>query len=162
MHQAMVVAVLFCIASLFPSLQSGGQLRDLRGSDFILISDKDETERPTSCNSCIHGKNKQKACYEVGEMGKHIVHGDAVGNDDDSSDDNHPESGMRVAENIKTLACNRKVKTATPYGQKIAHTAAQAGTSRCRHLPITARSEPPLPRRLGTRLFQAAHNRNRA
>jgi len=22
-------------------------------------------------------------------MGKHIVHGDAVGNDDDSSDDNH-------------------------------------------------------------------------
>ena len=27
---------------------------------------------------------------------------------------------MRVAENVfKTLACNKKVKTATPYGQKI-------------------------------------------
>jgi hypothetical protein len=46
-------AILHCI--LIPSLQSGGQLRDLIGSDFILISDEDETERPTSHNSCIHG-----------------------------------------------------------------------------------------------------------
>jgi len=53
------------------------------------IHDEDETERPTARNSSIHGKNKRKACYEVGKMGKHIVHGDAVGNDDDSSDDNH-------------------------------------------------------------------------
>ena len=55
MPGSLVVSVLFCIASLFPSLQSGGQLRDLRGSDFILISDEDETERPTARNSCIHG-----------------------------------------------------------------------------------------------------------
>jgi len=38
------VSVLFCIVSLFPSLQSGGQLIDLRISDFILISDEEETE----------------------------------------------------------------------------------------------------------------------
>jgi len=51
-------------------------------------------------------KNKQKAPYEVGKMDKHIVRGDEVGNDDDSLDDNHAESGMRVAENVqKTGTC---------------------------------------------------------
>jgi hypothetical protein len=82
-------SVLFCIVSLFPSLQSGGQLTDLRISDFILISDEEETERLSTCSSCIQGKNKQKAPYEVGKMDKHIVRGDEVGNDDDSLDDNH-------------------------------------------------------------------------
>jgi len=53
------------------------------------------------CSSCIQGKNKQKAPYEVGKMDKHIVRGDEVGNDDDSLDDNHAESGMRVAENAQ-------------------------------------------------------------
>ncbi|XP_025811960.1 uncharacterized protein LOC112889494 isoform X6 [Panicum hallii] len=155
------VSALFCIVSLFPSLQSRGQLTDMRISDFILISDEEKIERLSTCCSCIHGKNKQKAPYGVGKMDKYIVHGDEVGNDD-SSDDNHAESGMRVAENaFKTSACNMKVKIATPYGQKTAPTAAQAGTSRCRHLPITAPSKPPLPRCPGTRLFQAAHNRNR-
>ncbi|PVH47498.1 hypothetical protein PAHAL_4G075900 [Panicum hallii] len=124
-------------------------------------TDEEKIERLSTCCSCIHGKNKQKAPYGVGKMDKYIVHGDEVGNDD-SSDDNHAESGMRVAENaFKTSACNMKVKIATPYGQKTAPTAAQAGTSRCRHLPITAPSKPPLPRCPGTRLFQAAHNRNR-
>jgi len=139
------VSVLFCIVSLFPSLQSGGQLIDLRISDFILISDEEETERLSMCSSCIQGKNKQKAPYEVGKMDKHIVRGDEVGNDDDSLDDNHAESGMRVAENA----------------QKTAPTAAQASTSTCRCLPITATLKPPLPHRPVTRLFQAAHNRNR-
>jgi len=85
------VSVLFCIVSLFPSLQSGGQLTDLRISDFILISDEEETERLSTCSSCIQGKNKQKTPYEVGKMDKHIVRGDEVGNDDDSLDDNHAE-----------------------------------------------------------------------
>ncbi|KAJ1269753.1 hypothetical protein BS78_06G001500 [Paspalum vaginatum] len=71
---------------------------------------------------------------------------------------------MRVAENIK--ACNKKVKIATPHGQKTgAPTAAQDGASASRCLPITAPWKSPLhpykPRRPGTRLFQAAHNRNR-
>ena len=35
------------------------------------------------------GENKQKAPYEVGKMDESIVHGDEVGNDDDSSGDNH-------------------------------------------------------------------------
>jgi len=34
-------------------------------------------------------ENKQKAPYEVGKMDESIVHGDEVGNDDDSSGDNH-------------------------------------------------------------------------
>ncbi|XP_039818466.1 uncharacterized protein LOC120680971 [Panicum virgatum] len=45
--------------------------------------------------------------------------------------------------------------------QKTAPTAAQASTSTCRCLPITAPLKPPLPHRPVTRLFQAAHNRNR-
>ncbi|PVH61430.1 hypothetical protein PAHAL_3G034500 [Panicum hallii] len=109
------------------------------------LCDEEETERLSTCSSCIQGKNKQKAPYEVGKMDKHIVRGDEVGNDDDSLDDNHAESGMRVAENA----------------QKTAPTAAHASTSTCRCLPITAPLKPPLPHRPVTRLFQAAHNRNR-
>jgi hypothetical protein len=60
----------------------------MRISDFILISDEEKIERLSTCCSCIHGKNKQKAPYGVGKMDKYIVHGDEVGNDD-SSDDNH-------------------------------------------------------------------------
>ncbi|XP_039820742.1 uncharacterized protein LOC120682795 [Panicum virgatum] len=54
-----------------------------------LVQDEEETERLSTCSSCIQGKNKQKAPYEVGKMDKHIVRGDEVGNDDDSLDDNH-------------------------------------------------------------------------
>ncbi|XP_039833325.1 uncharacterized protein LOC120694236 [Panicum virgatum] len=57
------------------------------------LCDEEETERLSTCSSCIQGKNKQKAPYEVGKMDKHIVRGDEVGNDDDSLDDNHAESG---------------------------------------------------------------------
>jgi hypothetical protein len=53
------------------------------------LCDGEETERLSTCSSCIQGKNKQKAPYEVGKMDKHIVRGDEVGNDDDSLDDNH-------------------------------------------------------------------------
>ncbi|KAJ1256519.1 hypothetical protein BS78_K009000 [Paspalum vaginatum] len=118
----------------------------------------------SSARKNLCGKNKQKASYELGKMDKHIVQGDVVGNDDDSSADNIPESGMRVAENSKTFACNKKVKIASPHGQKTgAPTAAQdvASTSRCP--PITAPSKPApyKPCRPGTRLFQAANNRNR-
>ncbi|KAG2564468.1 uncharacterized protein LOC120682986 isoform X2 [Panicum virgatum] len=135
------------------------------------------------------GENKQKAPYEVGKMDESIVHGDEVGNDDDSSGDNHgtsedvfsfeddsveegeevekPKAVKRVAENaFKTLPCDREANITMPYGQKPAPTAAQASASPFRRLPIMAPSKPPLPpfipHRPGTRLFQAVGNKNRA
>jgi FtsZ-interacting cell division protein ZipA len=68
-------------------------------------------------------KNKRKVHFEVGKMDKHIFHCDEVANDDDSYDasydDNHLETAKRVAENaFKTPSCDKKAKTATPYGQK--------------------------------------------
>lgn len=124
-------------------------------------------------------------------MDKSIVHDDEVGNDDDSSGDNHgtsedvlsfedsddsveegeelekPKTVKRVAENaFKTLPCDREAKNTMPYGQKPAPTAAQASASPFHRLPINAPSKPPLPpfvpRRPGTRLFQAVVNKKRA
>jgi len=134
-------------------------------------------------------ENKQKAPYEVGKMDESIVHGDEVGNDDDSFGDNHgtsedvfsfeddsveegeevekPKAVKRVVENaFKTLPCDREAKITMPYGQKPAPTAAQASASPFRRLPIMVPSKPPLPpfipHRPGTRLFQAVGNKNRA
>ncbi|PVH34675.1 hypothetical protein PAHAL_7G005400 [Panicum hallii] len=121
----------------------------------------ESTRPPAGNNSTIIGNTKGKARSKVRKMDNHIVDSDVVESDDDLSDDIHPESGIRVAENaFKTPACNKKVNIAMPYGQKTAPT--HHGASRRQHLPITAPSKPPLPRRPGTRLFESARNRNRA
>ncbi|XP_039771416.1 uncharacterized protein LOC120639618 [Panicum virgatum] len=94
-------------------------------------------------SNSIHGKHKRKAPFEVGKMDKHIVHGDEVGYDDGSCDDNHgtsedvfsceddsvdkmdegeeiekPATVKRVAKNAFKTTCDRKAKIAMPYGQK--------------------------------------------
>ncbi|KAG2570149.1 hypothetical protein PVAP13_7KG047099 [Panicum virgatum] len=102
------------------------------------LCDEEETERPMAGNNSIHGKSKRKVHFEVASdddsydasYDDNHMNMKAPGlqratvlslveSDDGSSDDIHPESGMRVAENaFNTHASNKKVKIATPYGQK--------------------------------------------
>jgi hypothetical protein len=90
-----------------------------------------------------------------------------VESDDGSSDDIHPESGMRVAENaFNTHASNKKVKIATPYGQKTAQAPSKPPLQLLPRRPVTrsmkraqAPSKPPLqllPRRPVTRSMKRA------
>ncbi|XP_039819223.1 uncharacterized protein LOC120681688 isoform X2 [Panicum virgatum] len=61
-----------------------------------------------------------------------------VESDDGSSDDIHPESGMRVAENaFNTHASNKKVKIATPYGQKTAQAPSKPPLQLLPRRPVT-------------------------
>ncbi|KAG2570368.1 hypothetical protein PVAP13_7KG073800 [Panicum virgatum] len=141
----------------------------------------DEQETEMGSNS-IHGKHKRKAPFEVGKMDKHIVHGDEVGYDDGSCDDNHgtsedvfsceddsvdkmdegeeiekPATVKRVAKNAFKTTCDRKAKIAMPYGQKTA----QASASPSQRRRITTPRKPPPPRFVPHRQSPAAGASNR-